>query len=165
MWENFFSSVVLATVAEPLLRRIQKRWRSWRISRTVAALDCGGTVRIRCAARFRNSGGGRHRARLTVTAEGVFLSTVDGAVTHLRLGTARGGVTVVAERSMLVCNAAGRQLEILLPAGEERLFKALVVRALDGGDEHSAAAAAAAAAAAGVVPGAVSGSAPAHGTR
>jgi hypothetical protein len=151
VWENLFATVVLAVVSEPLLRRMRKGWRRRRIARTVTELTRGKTVHIRCAARFRNSGGGRHRARLTVKAEGVFLSTVDSTVSKLRLGTPR---EVVAELSMLVCSAAGRQLEIWLPVEEDRLFKAVVARLLDCSDEHPVTT--------GIVPGSVSGSAPAH---
>ncbi|MET8138390.1 MULTISPECIES: hypothetical protein [unclassified Streptomyces] len=138
MWETLSDTVVLAIVAEPLLRRIRKRWRRRRVSRTVAALNRGENAHIRCAARFRNSGGGRHRARLTVKAEGVFLSTFDDTVSKLRLGTPRTSVEVVAELSMMVCNVAGRQLEILLPAEEDRLFKAVVARLPDRSDEPPA---------------------------
>ncbi|MFB7374763.1 hypothetical protein ACFC0D_33540 [Streptomyces sp. NPDC056222] len=115
-------------VAQPLLHRIQKRWRSVRMSRRVAALNRGETVRIRCAARFRNSGGGRRRAHLTVKPEGVFVSTADGAVSKLQLGTPDTRVTVVAELSMLVCNVDGRLLEVLLAAEEDRLLKAVTAR-------------------------------------
>ncbi|MCT9007029.1 hypothetical protein ACWGKW_27255 [Streptomyces sp. NPDC054766] len=131
MWETLYGTVVLAIVTEPLLRPIQKRLRRSRISRRVAAVNRGETTRIRCAARFRNSGGARHRARLTVKTEGVFLSTLDGKVAELRLGTPRTSVEAAAELSMMVCNVAGRQLEIWLPAEEDRLFKAVVARLLD----------------------------------
>ncbi|MGW3911467.1 hypothetical protein ACWEBX_08040 [Streptomyces sp. NPDC005070] len=154
MWETLYDTVVLAVVAELLLRPIRKRWHRRRISQTVAALNRGKTTRIRCAARFRNSGGGRHRARLTVKADGVFLSTVDSTVARLRLGTPHTSVEVVAERSMMVCSVAGRQLEILLPAEEDRLFKAVVARLLDHGDEQHPAA--------GIVPSSDSGSTPSH---
>ncbi|MFF3418481.1 hypothetical protein ACFYW9_27855 [Streptomyces sp. NPDC002698] len=151
MWENLSVTVALAIVTGPLLGWIQKGWRRRHIARTVASLNRGKNTHIRCAARFRNSGGARHRARLTVKAEGVFLSTVDSTVSKLPLGTPR---EVVAELSMLVCNVAGRQLEIWLPAEEDRLFKAVVARLLDRSDEHPVTA--------GIVPGSVSGSAPAH---
>ncbi|MFE2581423.1 hypothetical protein [Streptomyces sp. NPDC059378] len=105
------------------------------IGRTVAALSHGDTARIRCAARFRNSGGGRHRARLTAEAGGVFLSTADGTVARLPLGAPpTTGIEIVAEHSMLVCDTAGRQLEILLPAGEDHLFQAVVARIMGGGN-------------------------------
>ncbi|MFE1285760.1 hypothetical protein [Streptomyces sp. NPDC058751] len=139
MWENFAVTMILALVTEPILSRVQKRWRRMRIVRTVAALERGDTARIRCAARFRNSGGGRHRARLTVKAEGVFPSTADGTVTELRLGAPSPTVEaeVVAERSMLVYDVAGRRLEILLPAEEDRLFTAVLARALGRSDENA----------------------------
>ncbi|MEU0785348.1 hypothetical protein ABZ341_27680 [Streptomyces sp. NPDC006173] len=154
MWETLYDTVVLAIVGELLLRPIREQWHRRGISQTVAALNRGKATRIRCAARFRNSGGGRHRARLTVTADGVFLSTVDSTVAELRLGTPHTSVEVVAEHSMMVCSVAGRQLEIWLPAEEDRLFKAVVARLLDHGDEHSATA--------GIVPRSDSGSAPPH---
>ncbi|MFD7876654.1 hypothetical protein ACFV5G_21535 [Streptomyces sp. NPDC059766] len=120
-------------MAEPLIRRIRKWWRRMCIGRTVAALSHGGTARIRCAARFRNSGGGRRRARLTAEAGGVFLSTADGTVARLRLGGSLTIAEIVAEHSMLVCETAGRQLEILLPAEEDHLFQAVVARILGDG--------------------------------
>ncbi|MFB7245643.1 hypothetical protein CW362_09725 [Streptomyces populi] len=154
MGEKLFVAVVLAGVVQPLLHRIRKRWHGRRVSRTVEALNRGGTARVDCAARFRNSGGGRHRARLTVKAEGVFLSTKDGTVAELRIGTPHSDVEVVAELSMLVCDVAGRQLEILLPAEEDHLFKALEARLLDRGDGLPTAA--------GAAPGPLSGSSPTH---
>ncbi|GAA3500877.1 hypothetical protein GCM10019016_079840 [Streptomyces prasinosporus] len=60
-----------------------------------------------------------------VQAEGVFLSTTDGTVSNLQLGTPGATVEVVNELSMVLCNVAGRQLEVLLPATEDRLFKAV----------------------------------------
>ncbi|MER5599023.1 hypothetical protein [Streptomyces sp. NPDC002265] len=134
MWDQLFGAVVVAIMAEPLIRRIRKWWRRLRIGRTVAALSRGDTARIRCAARFRNSGGGRHRARLTAEAGGVFLSTTDGTVVRLRLGAPLTGVEIVAEHAMLVCDTAGRQLEILLPAEEDHLFQAVVARILGDGN-------------------------------
>ena len=128
MWETVSVSVLLVIVTQPLLHRIQKRWHSVRMAQRVAALNRGETVRIRCAARFRNSGGGRRRAHLTATHEGVFVSTADGTVSKLQLGTPDTQVTVVAELSMLVCDVAGRQLEVLLAAGEGRLLKAMAAR-------------------------------------
>lgn len=148
MWENLHATVVLAIAAGPVLRWIQKGWRRRRIARTVAALNRGKTTHIRCAARFRNAGGARHRARMTVKAEGVFLSTIDSTVSNLPLGTPG---EVIAELSMLVCTVAGRQLEIWLPAEEDGLFKAVVARLLDRSDELPVTA--------GIVPGSVSGSA------
>ncbi|MFF3883633.1 hypothetical protein [Streptomyces sp. NPDC001914] len=143
MWEKFLVTMILAIMAESLLRRIRRRWRKVRVRQTVAALSRGDTAHIRCAARFRNSGGGRHRARLTVQADDVSLSTSDGTVAKLLFRSPLTGVEVVAERSMLVCDADGRQLEILLPAGEDRLFHAVVARLLGCGNEHPAADAAA----------------------
>ncbi|MFF3872074.1 hypothetical protein [Streptomyces sp. NPDC001978] len=125
MWETLFVILGFAVVVDPLLRRIRKVRRERRISQTIAALDRGGTIRIRCDARFRNTGGKRHRARLVVRAEGVFLSTVDGTVSNLQLGTPGVTVEVVNELSMVLCNVAGRQLEVLLPPGEDRLLKAV----------------------------------------
>lgn len=125
MWETLTLIVASAIVADPLLRRIRKLWRAHRVSRTVAGLNRGETVRIRCDARFRNDGGERRRARLVVQAEGVFLSTIDGTVSNLRLGAPDTTVEIVAQRSMMVCNVAGRQLEVLLPTVEDRLFKAV----------------------------------------
>ncbi|MGX1540948.1 hypothetical protein [Streptomyces adustus] len=139
MWEKLFVTVIFAMMAESILRRIQKRWRRMRIRRTVAALSHGGTARIRCAARFRNSGGRRRRARLTAEAAGVFLSTADGTVAKLRLGTPLASVEAVAERSMLVCDVAGRQLEVLFPAEEDRLFEAVVARIFGTSNDHLAA--------------------------
>ncbi|MFG2946238.1 hypothetical protein [Streptomyces adustus] len=139
VWERFFVTVVVATMAEPLLRRMRQRWRRMRIRRTVAALSQGDTTHVRCATRFRNSGGRRRRARLTVEAAGVFLSSADGTVAKLQLGTPLATVEVVAERSMLVCDVAGRQLEILLPAEEDRLFEAVAARIVSRSSEHLAA--------------------------
>ncbi|MET7621916.1 hypothetical protein [Streptomyces sp. NPDC005408] len=128
--------VGFAIVADPLLRRIRKLWRKRRISRTVAGLKRGEAVRIRCDVRFRNSGGKRHRARLAVKAEGVFLSTIDGTVSNLQLRTPGTTVEIVAELSMMVCNVAGRQLEVLLPTGEDRLLKAVAGSLIDCTDEQ-----------------------------
>ena len=139
MGEKLFVAVVLAGVVQPLLHRIRKRWHGRRVSRTVEALNRGGTARVDCAARFRNSGGGRHRARLTAEAGGVFLSTADGTVARLRLGAPLTDVEIVAEHSMLVCDAAGRRLEILLPAEEDHLFQAVVARIRGARNEPSAA--------------------------
>ncbi|MFJ7967070.1 hypothetical protein [Streptomyces sp. NPDC096324] len=140
MWDKISVAVTLAIVAEWLLRPMLTRWRKMRVSQTVAALNRGDAVRIRCAARFRNSGGGRHRAHLTVKAEGVFLSTSDRTIAKHQLGTpdTRDTVEVVAELSMLVCNVAGRQLEILLPSGEDLLLKAVLARLLKNRDENPA---------------------------
>ncbi|MEU6882886.1 hypothetical protein [Streptomyces sp. NPDC046712] len=138
MWDTLFLVMIFVIVANTILHRIQKRWRRRRSSQTVAALNRGGTVHIRCAARFRNSGGGRNRAGLTVRAQGVFLSTVDGVVSELQLGTPDTDVEIVAELSMVVCDVAGRQLEVLLPAGESRLFGAVAVRLLDRSNAHPA---------------------------
>lgn len=132
MWESLSAIVLVAIVAEPLLRRTRNRWRRRRISKTVGALSSGQTVRIRCAARFRSSGGGRHRAYLTVRAEEAFVSTVDGTVSNVRLGAPGTTLDFTAEQSMIVCDVAGRQLEILLPAGEERLLQAVATRLSDG---------------------------------
>lgn len=129
----------LATLADWVLSRTLKRWRRRRTSQKVAALSRGETVRIRCAARFRNSGGARHRANLTVGADGVFLSTVDDTVSTVQLGTPPTSVTIAAELSMIVCDVAGRQLEVLLPAGEDRLFKAVAVSLLYRRDARSTA--------------------------
>src|SRR5262249_38906590 len=125
VWETLFVIVGFTVVADPLRRRIRELWHQRRISQTIAALNRGETVRIRCDARFRNSGGGRHRARLTVQAEGVFLSTFDGTVSNLQLGTPGMTIEIVAELSMMLCNVAGQQLEVLLPTGEDRLLKAV----------------------------------------
>ncbi|MFD6550796.1 hypothetical protein [Streptomyces sp. NPDC058398] len=122
--------MILAIMAESLFRRIRRRWRKMCVRQTVAALSRGDTARIRCAARFRNSGGGRHRAHLTVEAESVSLSTTDGTVAKLQFATPLTSVEVIAERSMLVCDTDGRQLEILLPTGEDRLFNAVIARLL-----------------------------------
>ncbi|WP_329124842.1 hypothetical protein [Streptomyces sp. NBC_01353] len=136
MWDTLLLIMVFAIVANPVLDWIQKRWRRRRSSQTIAALNRGESVHIRCATRFRNSGGGRHRASLAVRAEGVFLSTVDGTVSELQLGTPGNGVEIVAEFSMMVCDVAGRQLEVLLPAGESHLFKAVAVSLLDHSNTH-----------------------------
>lgn len=125
VWETLFAILGFAVVVDPLLRRMRKVWREHRISQTIAALDRGGTIRIPCDARFRNAGGKRHRARLVVQAGGVFLSTIDGTVSNLQLGPAGATVEVVNELSMMLCNVAGRQLEVLLPPGEDRLLKAV----------------------------------------
>ncbi|WP_162624778.1 hypothetical protein [Streptomyces cadmiisoli] len=125
MWDTLVVIVGFAVVVDPLLRRIRRLSQERRISRTVAALGTGGTVRIRCDARFRNAGGKRHRARLVVQAEGAFLSTVDGKVPNLELSTPAATVEVVNDLSMVLCNVDGRQLEVLLPAGEDRLLKAV----------------------------------------
>ncbi|MGW1966641.1 hypothetical protein ACWCPD_41035 [Streptomyces sp. NPDC001935] len=132
MWEKFSVVVALAFVAEWLLRPIQTRWRKMRISQTVAALNRGDAARVRCAARFHNSGGSRHRARLAFNAAGVLLSATDGAIAQLELGNSLtpDNVEAVVERSMLVCNVDGRQLEILLPSGEDRLLEAVLARLL-----------------------------------
>ncbi|MFE4703293.1 hypothetical protein ACFRIC_40120 [Streptomyces sp. NPDC056738] len=153
MWEKLFVTMILAIMAESLLRRIRRRWHRMRVRQTVAALSRGDTARIRCAARCRNSGGGRHRARLTVEAEGASLSTSDGTVEQLQFRTPLTSVEVVPERSMLVYNTGGRQFEILLPAGEDRLFDAVVARLLGRGSEHLTA---------GTVSSSLLGSAPAH---
>ncbi|MFF2363761.1 hypothetical protein ACFVU0_13725 [Streptomyces sp. NPDC058122] len=159
MWDKISVAVTLAIVAEWLLRPMLTRWRKMRVSQTVAALNRGDAIRIRCAARFRNSGGGRHRAHLTVKAEGFFLSTSDGTVAKHQLGTprTRDTVEVVAELSMLVCNVAGRQLEILLPSGEDLLLKAVLARLLRDSDENPATIA--------VTPEALPGPEPAHHQR
>jgi hypothetical protein len=125
VWETLVAIAGIAVVADPLLRRIRELWRKRRISRTVAALNRGETVHIRCDARFRNSGGERHRARLTVQAEGVLLSTFDGTVSNLQLRAPGMSVEIVAELSMMLCNVAGRPLEVLLPSREDRLLKAV----------------------------------------
>lgn len=138
VWEELAVTMALAALAEPLLRRMKKRWRRMRVSRTVAMLTRGDSARIRCAARFRNTGGARHRARLTVKAEGVFLTIADGTNATPRPGMLLTGVEVVAERSMLVCTVAGRQLEILLPADEDRLLRAVTARLSDCSDKHYA---------------------------
>ncbi|MFD9033514.1 hypothetical protein ACFVZW_20525 [Streptomyces sp. NPDC059567] len=131
MWETVSVLVLLVIVTQPLLHRMQKRWHSVRTAQRVAALNRGETVRVRCAARFRNSGGDRRRAYLTATSEGVFVSTADGTVSKLQLGTPDTQVTIVAELSMLVCDVAGRQLEVLLAAGEDRLLQAVAARLPD----------------------------------
>ncbi|MFJ2058026.1 hypothetical protein ACIOMM_19025 [Streptomyces sp. NPDC087908] len=138
MWETVSTLVLLALVAQPLLHQIQGRWHSVRASRRVAALNRGEPIHIRCAARFRNAGGGRRRARLAVKPEGVFVSTADGTVSKLQLGTPDTRVTVVAELSMMVCNVAGRELEVLLTAGDDRLLIAVAARLPNCGYEHPA---------------------------
>ncbi|MFF5485745.1 hypothetical protein ACFY7Y_05940 [Streptomyces virginiae] len=126
----------MAIVAEPLIRRTRNRWRRRRVSQIVGALSRGESVRIRCAARFRNSGGGRRRAHLTVTSEDAFISTADGAVSKVRLRAPGTNVEIITESSMIVCDVTGRQLEILLPAGEETLLQAVAAR-LPGGPTNS----------------------------
>jgi len=113
------------TAGHPLLRRIHKLRREHRISQTVAALNRGETVRIRCDARFRKAGGERHSARLVAQAEGVFLSTIDGTVSNLQLGAPGATVEIVAWRWMMLSNVDGRQLEVLLSTGEDRLLNAV----------------------------------------
>ncbi|MCX4648594.1 MULTISPECIES: hypothetical protein [unclassified Streptomyces] len=125
MWETFIVIVGFGAVADLIRRRIRELWHKRRVPQTVAALRRGETVRIRCDARFRNAGGQRHRARLVVHAEGAFLSTVDGTVSNVQLAPPGANVEVVTERSMLLCNVAGRQLEVLLPTGDDRLLKAV----------------------------------------
>ncbi|GGY17329.1 hypothetical protein GCM10010299_23160 [Streptomyces tanashiensis] len=132
MWESLSAVVLVAIVAEPLLRRTRNRWRRRRVSQTVGALSRGQSVRIRCAARFRHSGGGRQRAHLTVRAEGAFISTVGGTLSKVRLGAPGTTLEIIAEQSMIVCDVAGRQLEVLLPTGEERLIQAVAARLSDG---------------------------------
>ncbi|MGW1118315.1 hypothetical protein ACWD5B_14575 [Streptomyces tanashiensis] len=131
MWESLSAIVLVAIVAEPLLRRTRNRWRRRRVSQTVGALSRGRTVRIKCAARFRHSGGGRQRAHLTVRAEEAFLSTLDGTVSKVQLGAPGTTLEIIAEQSMIVCDVAGRQLEVLLPAGEEQLLQAVATRLSD----------------------------------
>lgn len=123
-------------VTEALGRRGWEHWRRRRISRTIAALSRGEAVRIRCEARFRGSGGRRLGAHLMVTSEGVFVSTADGTVSNLCLGTADSRVEIITEQLMMVCDVAGRQLEVLLPAGEESLLSAVVARLPDSDNEQ-----------------------------
>ncbi|MFD3943343.1 hypothetical protein [Streptomyces sp. NPDC058579] len=133
MWDSFLLIMICAIVADSLLHRIRRLWRRMRRSQTVAALNRGETVHIRCAARFRNTGGRRHRATLTVKAEGAFLTTLDGTVSDLQLGVPATSVEIVAERSMMVCEVAGRQLEVLLPDEENEenhLLKAVEISLL-----------------------------------
>ncbi|MFB7611669.1 hypothetical protein [Streptomyces gardneri] len=108
------------------------------MAQTVDALSRGATVRIRCATRFRNSGGGRQRAYLTVRAKDAFVSTADGTVPNVRLGAPGTNLEIIAELSMIVCDVAGRQLEVLLPAGEELLLQAVTANLSAGDTEHSA---------------------------
>ncbi|WP_330459325.1 hypothetical protein OIB37_22095 [Streptomyces sp. NBC_00820] len=119
---------LLVAVIDVVLSRGWKRWRRLRMSRKVEALNRGETVRVRCAARFRRSGGRRLGAYLMVTPKGVFVSTTDGTVSNLCLGTPGSGVEIVAEQSVIVYDVDGRQLEVLLPAGEEALLTAVAAR-------------------------------------
>jgi hypothetical protein len=136
MWESLSVIALVAIVAEPILRRIRNRWRRKRMSQAVAALNRGDTVRIRCAARFRNSGGGRRRACLTVGTEGAVISTADGTISKVQLGAPGTNIEIIAELSMITCDVSGRQLEVLLPAGEELLLKAVAASLPDSATER-----------------------------
>ncbi|MEU4272574.1 hypothetical protein [Streptomyces sp. NPDC026092] len=128
MWDTILLIMFYVILAHWVFYQIARLWRRMRRSRTIAALSRGEAVRIRCDARFRNTGGRRHRATLTVGAEGTFLTTADGTVSDLRLGVPATSVEIVVERSMMVCDVAGRQLEVLQPDEEDpeyRLIKAV----------------------------------------
>ncbi|MFJ6355331.1 hypothetical protein ACIQKB_38465 [Streptomyces sp. NPDC092046] len=61
------------------------------------------------------------------------MSTADGSASNVQLGAPGANVEIIAELSTIVCVTAGRQLEVLLPAGEEQLLKA-VATCLPGSD-------------------------------
>ncbi|MFD5570494.1 hypothetical protein [Streptomyces cadmiisoli] len=127
MWDAIFVGLFVSIAAE-LLRRVRDQWRIRRTSRTVEALGRGETVRIRCAARFRSSGGARRRAYLTVGAEGAFISTSDGSVSKAQLDAPGVNPQSTPTLSMIVCTVAGRKLEVLLPSGQRALFEAVAAR-------------------------------------
>lgn len=133
MWEIFADVMGRLATAVRVADWILPRWRRRRHAQMISALRGGETVDIRCAARFRNSGGARHRATLTLRAEGVFLSTADGTLQELQLGTAATDVELVSERAMLLCDVDGRQLEVLLRDEEGHLFRAVALSLRDRG--------------------------------
>ncbi|MFB7592792.1 hypothetical protein [Streptomyces sp. NPDC056169] len=72
-----------------------------------------------------------------MTAEHAFVSTVDGTMSKLQLGAPGTNLEIIAELTTIVCDVAGRRLEVLLRAGEQQLLQSVPARLSDGGEERS----------------------------